>query len=263
LIEWWRQTARRKPEFSRALFPRPANSIILNGMEVEFDKFAGNYEATLQRGLRFTGESPSYFARARVQWLARIFRRRGFQVGRILDYGSGTGISLPFFFELLGAQSIVAVDVSPESVKQARQNHPDPRLECRVLSEYRPGGDCDLVYCNGVFHHIPPPQRGAAIGCMAAALRPGGWLAFWENNPWNPMTRFMMRRVAFDREAILVWPSQARRLAKDAGLEVGRTDFYFIFPNFLAWWRVLEPALISLPLGGQYLVLAQKTAMAT
>ena len=90
------------------------------------------------------------------------------------------------------------------------------------------------------------------------ALRPGGWLAFWENNPWNPILRYAMSRIPFDRDAILVWPRSARQLLRSAGLRVFETNFMFVFPAMLAFLRGIEPWLIHLPLGAQYLVLAQK-----
>src|SRR4029434_4043103 len=74
-----------------------------------------------------------------------------------------------------------------------------------------------LVYCNGVFHHIPPQAREAAVAYVARALRPGGLWAFWENNPWNPGTRYAMHRIPFDRDAIPLTPPEARRL-----LQAGR-----------------------------------------
>ena len=93
---------------------------------------------------------------------------------------------------------------------------------------------------------------------MYDALRPGGWLAFWENNPWNPILRYAMSRIAFDRDAILVWPRSARRLLRSVGLQVFETNFMFVFPAVLAFLRGIEPWLIHPPFGAQYLVLAQK-----
>lgn len=116
----------------------------------------------------------------------------------------------------------------------------------------------DFAYCNGVFHHIPPSERSGALQRVFAALKPGGWLAFWENNPWNPITRLLMRLVPFDRDAVLLWPSEARRLLRRSGLVTMRTDFLFIFPAALRFVRPLEPWLCKVPAGGQYLVLARK-----
>jgi hypothetical protein len=67
-----------------------------------------------------------------------------------------------------------------------------------------------------------------------------------------------MRRVAFDRDAILLSPPAARRLLRLAGFEVLRTDHLFIFPRALSALRPLERLVSRLPLGGQYEVLARR-----
>ena len=81
----------------------------------------------------------------------------------------------------------------------------------------------------------------------------------WENNPWSPAARYVMYRIPFDRDAIMVWPSEARRLAQCAGLSVARTDYAFVFPRSLRFMRVLEPTVRRLPLGAQYQVLSLKS----
>jgi SAM-dependent methyltransferase len=227
-------------------------------MGLEFDEFAGNYDAALHQGLKFTGESKSFFAEGRMCWLARRLKRRGFAPRSALDFGCGTGGSLPFFFQHLGVGRVVATDLSAVSLDEARREHPGLNVEFQLLDHFRPSADLDLAFCNGVFHHIPVAERLTAAGKMYAALRPGGWLAFWENNPWNPVTRFIMSRVAFDRDAILLWPRSARNLLRQAGLTVEETNFMFIFPSALKFLRGLESWLFHFPFGGQYLVLAQR-----
>ena len=67
----------------------------------------------------------------------------------------------------------------------------------------------NLAYCNGVFHHIPLVERSAAVACVNRALRAGGLFALWENNPWNPGTRYVMAHCDFDRDAITLTPPGA------------------------------------------------------
>ena len=67
-----------------------------------------------------------------------------------------------------------------------------------------------------------------------------------------------MSRVPFDRDAVMLFPHEARRLLRQAGLDIVLTDSLFIFPASLAGLRPLEPRLCKLPIGGQYLVLARK-----
>ena len=109
----------------------------------------------------------------------------------------------------------------------------------------------NLAFCNGVFHHIPPAQRPGALDYIRRSLKPGGLFALWENNPWNPGTRYVMSRIPFDSDAILVWPRQARALLRTAGFDILRTDFLFVFPRALRSLRGFEASLSRLPLGAQ------------
>lgn len=227
-------------------------------MKSEFDSYAGGYEKALQPGLRLTGEDAAHFARERVRWLAGRLDTMRFQPRTVLDFGCGTGGSCPHLIQVLGLESYLGVDVSADSLAAAASAHQEFPTAFKPSADHRPGGDLDLAFCNGVFHHIPPAQRAEAVQLMADSLRPGGVLAFWENNPFNPFMRLAMRRVAFDRNAIMVWPGQARKLLQAAGLEVVRVDFLFIFPRFLKGLRFLEKWLCRIPLGAQYQILAVK-----
>ena len=72
--------------------------------------------------------------------------------------------------------------------------------------------------------------------------------------------RYVMSRIPFDRDAITLTPPHARGLLANGGFTILRTDFLFIFPRVLAWFRAIEPLFAGLPFGAQYLVLARKMA---
>jgi len=229
-----------------------------------FDQYAAEYDVALNQGLAHSGERKEYFAEGRIRWLARRLRSLGASAERVLDFGCGTGASTPYFFDVLGARSVLGVDVSEQSLTVARSaqgRRPGVRFAA-IEVDSGPVAAFELAFCNGVFHHIPPAERLTAVRYVERALRPGGVFAFWENNPWNPGTRYVMSRVPFDRDAITLTPPEARRLLSAGGLEVLRTEFLFIFPRFLHRLRPLEPALSALPLGGQYLVLCRKSRVA-
>lgn len=227
-------------------------------MAAEFDSFAARYDEDLERGLALTGEDKSYFAIRRVQVTGRILDRLRLEPRSVLDYGCGTGTAIPLLRALLGAQRIVGVDPSTASLDRARQDVKLPDVSFVSLDDYQPAGDVDLVFTNGVFHHVPVADRAGATGLVYRSLQPGGVFAFWENNPWNPGTRWVMRRVAFDRDAILLTPPAARRMLVAAGFEILSTSYHFVFPRLLRWLRGLEPALTRVPVGGQYLVVARR-----
>ena len=224
----------------------------------EFDAYTDDYEGMLERGLAVSGEAQDFFARGRVAWLAERVAKLGLHPREVLDYGCGTGGTTPLLLELLEARSVVGVDASERSLATARELHSSPSARFQSIRDYEPDGSMDLAYCNGVFHHIPLAERPAAIQYIASSLRPGGLLAFWENNPWNPGTRYVMSRIPFDRDAIRLSALEAQRLVRSAGLSVLRVDYCFFFPRLLAWLRGIEPLLSWCPFGAQYMVLCER-----
>lgn len=235
------------------------SSIAESGVS-QFDSYALDYETALGRGIAVSGENAAYFAKGRVAWLAGCLQSLGFKPQTVLDFGCGTGTATPYFLDVLAARAVIGVDLSQESLKVARRTHaePDKPASFMLTHDYMPGGDVDLAYCNGVFHHVPIDERPSVVQYIADSLAPGGMFALWENNPFSPAARYVMSRIPFDRDAVLVWPNQARRLVEGAGLRTIRTDFCFIFPRLLSGLRRVERYLARIPLGAQYQVLAQK-----
>jgi SAM-dependent methyltransferase len=223
-----------------------------------FDEYATDYDMALHQGLAATGEDKLYFAKGRIDWLARCLRPMGEAPVSTMDFGCGTGSSAPYLLDLIGSRSVLGLDVSEKSLEVARRENDARRTRFMRLGQYEPKAEMDLAFCNGVFHHVPPDKRPSAVNFIYDSLRAGGLFALWENNPWNPGTRYVMSRIPFDRDAITLTSIEARRMVKAAGFEVLRTDFLFIFPKMLHWLRGLEPLLARAPLGAQYQILCRK-----
>lgn len=229
-------------------------------MSEEFDQFAHNYDQHLAKGLSATGENKDYFARERIKWLAEFLNDSGISNPRsIMDFGCGHGGSISLLADTFSPERLVGVDVSSESIEIAAREHKHVcGAEFCTLSTHSPAGEFDLVFTNGVFHHIPLSERAAALNYVHRALKPGGLFAFWENNPWNPGTRYVMSRIPFDRDAKMVFPSRAAHAMRAAGFIIERKDFLFVFPAFLKGLRGLEPMLARFPVGGQYFIAGRR-----
>ena len=225
---------------------------------IDFDDFAATYDLALDDALAVSGEDKDYFARGRVQWLAGVLERTGFRPQSLMDFGCGTGSTVPYLVERFAPERVIGVDVSAKSIAVARQRHAATNVTFTLPEDRRPDGTIDLVFCNGVFHHVPVEERAAAVAYVRESLRPGGVFALWENNPWNPGTRYIMSRCSFDRDAITIPAPRAQRLLRDAGFEILRTDFLFVFPRLLRGLRWIEPVISRLPFGAQYEVLAMR-----
>lgn len=224
----------------------------------EFDQFADDYHEALEQGLRASGEDAAFFAQRRIRFLHACLSEFGFHPRTVLDYGCGVGTAVPLLMEILKPERIIGVDVSEQSLEVARERYQDLPVEFIHNDAFLEAGTIDLAYCNGVFHHIPVKDRERSMHYVEQRLRPDGLFSLWENNPWNPGTRYVMSKIPFDRDAIMLSSGEVNRLGKSASMTSLRTDFCFFFPRSLAWFRGLERSLVKLPLGAQYQVLFQR-----
>lgn len=228
----------------------------------EFNQYAGNYDQILARGLAVSGEGKDYFARGRIDWLKVCLKDAGFSPRRIMDYGCGTGETVPLLLERFNAESVVGVDQSVALIERAKRHCGSQRTTFQQTQQYHPHEGVAVVYCNGVFHHIPITRRRMVVQYIWRSLQPGGYFAFWENNPWNPGTKYVMSRIPFDRDAVTLPAPEARSLLQSTGFEIVKTDYLFIFPKCLSAFRWMESHLARFPFGAQYLVLARKVGSA-
>jgi SAM-dependent methyltransferase len=225
----------------------------------EFDRYAADYTGSFGAWPKVAGGSTADFAQARVNWLAGRLRFIGAAPPCVaIDFGCGTGTATPFLLEALGAGRVIGVDPSLRSLDVARAEHGGPRAVFCTPGEMPADESVDVVYCSGVFHHIPPADRAAAVRSVYRALRPGGMFALWENNPINPLVLMAMATVPLDRDAIPIRPSAAQALVRRGGFRLLGIDFLFLFPRGLRMLVNIEPALRRLPLGAQYQVLGIK-----
>jgi SAM-dependent methyltransferase len=213
------------------------------------------YDRMLAQGLALSGESKPFFIAGRVRELT-VRLPSGFRPRRVLDFGCGTGDTVRALHEAFPEADVVGVDTARNALDYARRQATSGRGSFIELSDLAAQAPFDLCYVNGVFHHIAPVQRPEAMRLIRRVLRPGGRLALFENNPWNPGTRLVMAQIPFDRDAEPLSALVARRLMRDAGFHVDDTRFLFYFPRALARLRFAEPWLGRLPLGAQYLVSA-------
>jgi Methylase involved in ubiquinone/menaquinone biosynthesis len=227
----------------------------------EFDQHADTYNAGLSPYVKITGESIEFFAQSRIKWVAKQLKTRGDMPQKILDYGCGIGVATPFFLDEFGNDcTITGVDVSSASLDVARSKYGAGNINFVTLKDHFPSASMDLAFCNGVFHHIPLDEQDSAMRYVYDSLRPGGYFALWENNPWNPLTRYNMAHAEIDRNAIAIIPPHAKKLVVTGQFELLEMQFHFIFPNFLKFLRPLETLFAPLPIGAQYVVFCRKAA---
>jgi len=219
-----------------------------------------SYDADLNQGLSLSGEGKDFFAQGRLDCLERSLELiKAPSPSLILDYGCGTGNATLELSSRWSMAKVIGVDTSESLLSVARSNASDqPRCQFYTPETLPESLRFDLVYCNGVFHHIPLSDRPSVLDWIRARLISEGYFALWENNSWNPGTRWVMRRIPFDRDAIPLSPRYGIQMLKGAGFRVRSYHFAFIFPKALRALRPLERGLSKLPLGAQYQILCQR-----
>ena len=165
---------------------------------------------------------------------------------RILDFGCGTGDTAARLAELYPAtrgHRRRRGRRRRSSTRAARTAIARVRFECLDAASSRAAATTSAIRtaCSTTSAPAERERRGAARA--RRALRRGGRFALIENNPWNPGTRLVMRRIPFDRDAIPISPPGARALLRAAGFARCRAGALPVLVPALRWrrLRVAEP----------------------
>ena len=234
--------------------------------EAEFDQFADEYRATHAQNIRASGEGPEYFAAYKIADVAKVWTQlnpQGNSPPSILDFGGGTGNSVPFFRQYFPHSDLTCLDVSRKSLAIAQERFPSQANYRNFAGETIPFPDqsLDIAFAACVFHHIPGDLHHLLLKELWRVLKPGGCLFIFEHNPWNPLTVQAVNTCPFDENAVLITGPKLRDRFRRAGFNRPQLRYRIFFPKPLAVLRSLEPYLTWLPLGAQYYPLGTKQAL--
>jgi len=224
-----------------------------------FGNHATSYNEDLQKGLRLSGEGADFFAQCRVKFVKTFLDAENEMPGRILEFGTGTGNNVQCLKDAFPKSRIVGVDISEEMLQVAKSRLQDGRTSFSTVSEFHRNETVDLVFVNGVFHHIPAEEQKFNLSYIVERLRSGGLLTLFDNNPFNPGARWVMKKIPFDHDAVMVNPYTMSKTLLKVGFATVEKRFYFLFPKALRVFRFVEPYMEGLPLGAQYCLYARKS----
>ena len=228
----------------------------------DFDDFADEYSNVINKASKLSGEKFEYFVNLRV-WMMknRLDKHEAFpKNGCILDFGCGSGGTEAALGEAFPSSAIHAVDQSAESIRIAGLKG----LKSATFSAYSgtrlPFADSsfDLVYMNGVMHHVPENERQLVLRELHRVMKRGGNLFIFENNPRNPLMMRAMANNPMDAGVKAIPPRDIRKLGQWSGFAVVESWYYFFFPNILRFLRRAETKMGWLSLGAQYATWMQK-----
>ena len=227
--------------------------------EAEFDAVVTEYRRQHAQSISFAGNDLDYFARYKIDELAKIARNAKLDPLSILDFGAGIGNSLKPIREAYPNAAIKCLDVSAESLKLCEKQNVANMSTHIYDGQNLPFSDqlVDLAFTACVFHHIPEQDHIQLLSEIRRCLTPGGRFVLFEHNPYNPLTRLAVKRCPFDKHAVLITAPEMKRRFEAAGFTKVRDQYHIFFPQQLALLRPLEAFLHWLPFGGQYLLDAQ------
>ena len=222
--------------------------------EAEFDKFADEYYAMHAESITASGEEPEYFAEYKIRDIALECGRHSFLARRIIDFGAGTGGSVPYVRKYFPSAQLTCLDVSQRSLEIAEKRFPS-------LADYIhfdgvhipfPEAHFDIAYAACVFHHIDHALHVPLLRELRRVIRPGVVLFVFEHNPNNPLTLRVVNNCPFDENADLIRGHAMKKRLLAAGFADVSLRYRVFFPHSLRALRTLESVLTWLPLGGQY-----------
>lgn len=220
-----------------------------------FDVYATEYEQALAKNLRFIPGGTDHYYKNRVGILARCWGPEN-QPVKILDFGAGVGIAIPFLRETFPNAEISITDESRESLRVAQKRHSFVRaFEPAEL----PQGYFDVAFVAGVLHHVEPSVRQAIVDQIVNTVTPNGLIVFFELNPLNPVTQRLVHMCPFDEDATLMKKRHVESLlSSDSRLILERSHYTVFFPPLFKGLHRFEKYLAWCPLGAQYYVAVRK-----
>jgi ubiquinone/menaquinone biosynthesis C-methylase UbiE len=226
----------------------------------EFDQFADEYEQMHAANIAITGEKPDFFSEYKIRILSADIENLRTKVRSIIDFGAGTGNSVPYFRKYVPDSALTCTDVSQKSLDIAGQRFPGAMQSVLLQNEKiaAPDDSFGVAFSACVFHHIPHEEHGHWLRELRRVVRPDGMIAIFEHNPLNPLTVRAVKTCPFDANAHLIRAGQLRQSLRAAGWRDIAIRYHLFFPRALASLRVLEPSMTWLPLGAQYSAIARK-----
>lgn len=226
----------------------------IENKKVDFDDYAENYEELVSTQLAFFSKDRSYFSSYKIELLAR---KIDFKPKSILDFGSGIGLSIPFFRDFFPWSEIYASDLSINSLEYIKKNYSYAEV---IKDQDLEAHKFDCIFLSGVVHHITDSERNKVFDRISKLLNPNGILTIFEHNPYNPVTQRMVSTCEFDHDAELITKNKLiAKVSSSGNFKIYKSGYCLFFPQFLKKLNIMEKFIEWLPFGGQYFCIFRKT----
>ena len=218
----------------------------------EFDQYSNNYDTLFKENIRSLANDVNYFAKYKIKILKNRLRS---YPKKILEYGCGTGKNLKFLKKEFNESELYGYDPSIESIKIAKKINLDTKF---FDSRKEIDGEFDIILIACVLHHINPHELESNLKFIKDKLSNNGVVFIFEHNPFNPLTRYLVSTCPFDKNAVLLRRSKLIKILQRLEYKNINSEYCMFFPERLSFLNSIEIFLTKIPIGGQYLVFANK-----
>lgn len=227
--------------------------------QVSFDDYIETYKSEVQDSIGFIGQDVDFFIERKAELLLKLSRKHLGAPDKIkaLDIGSGIGLVDKLLKHEI--KDLYGVDIEEGVIEKAKINNPEVNYS-RYDGARLPFEDntFDLAFAINVMHHVPPAMWENFSKEMQRVIKPGGIAAVFEHNPYNPLTRKVVRDCKFDRDAVLLSHKKLKNLLTGANLKIVDTAYIIFFPIKSRIFKSIESVLKWLPLGAQQYAAGRK-----
>ena len=227
-------------------------------MSAEFDQFSQNYDELVNQALKPTYLEASYLSAYKLRKISQVLPDFQKKEINFLDFGCGQGNFCKNYYQFFPKGNYFGVDISEKMIGQANEKLGNLGTFYEFNSLKWKQNNYDIIFSSCVFHHISPLDHLNTLSELQKLLAKNGKIVLWEHNPFNPITRKLVKDCALDENAILIKPNQMKKTFANAGLKTLVVQYATYFPKYLHFLNPLETFLCFLPFGAQYFIIGEK-----
>ncbi|MGB3946830.1 MAG: class I SAM-dependent methyltransferase [Bacteroidia bacterium] len=229
----------------------------------EFDQFANDYDALLQKSIGSSGYEASYFDEHKIKTLYNDYSSTNGVSKKlhILNFGCGTGKSEEYINKYFKNCNITSADVSEKALETAKKKNVSfNNIQYVAFTDVEELRNIevkfDIVFVANVFHHIPEELHLNTLKQLKSMLSDTGFLYVFEHNPKNPLTRKVFETCEFDVGCKMIPPHLFIQMCEQTDYTSIKRKYVLFFPNFVSFLAPLEKYLTWCSLGAQYYIKA-------
>lgn len=222
--------------------------------EFDFNEVAKTYRSIHDENIKSSGADSTYFSEFKVIKSKDLLGNK--IINQILDLGCGDGLSEVYFNKHLPDSCVIGVDKSDLSINVAKKRNLKNAVFYKIDDLKNGQFKSDLVFIANVLHHVAPNDLKDFLKKSISMIAPNGEMHIYEHNPYNPMTRKLVKDCVFDKGVKLLSFNYLNNILNTIGSFDIQVEYILFFPRYKIFSKLteLESVFKHIPLGAQYVL---------